>query len=486
MRRLRLPLRANRPRSHSGHRYAHVCLAGSHGQCDLLPPPDSTTHEHTPQCICDAGYHCLDDDCTAANACVPDVPPTPTPPPPPPPPCEACPDHMHRDPLAPADDHCRCACDDGYCGPQCQVHDPVCCDVSCTEHGRCVEGDDGHGVCRCEFADKTVDPLTHHPAWYGDQCQYLDQCREKNCGSHGQCVDSRPDCEECMSAECQCNQCYSGDSCETAPPACTDLDTCEPMSCGEHGEVVEVDGHCTCQCSDCYTGSTCEIAPDPCTDLATCMVKECPTCDTLNTDTCECEAPIDACLQYNCGSHGHCESTRADECHPFANPTCVCDPGFSGEACEIDACVVNDVYCGSNGRCVHTEENPGTCACLNGWTGEHCEIPPPPVDPCIAERRSCGDHGQCGANDSGGDDADQSKCFCDPGWCGLNCEMQEWSLGAIFSLPPSTSMPGGQNVVAGAGAVGFAAVAAVALKRRMGAGAASDDGIYSTLGQPVV
>ncbi len=64
--------------------------------------------------------------------------------------------------------------------------------------------------------------------------------------------------------------------------------------------------------------------------------------------------------------------------------------------------------------------------------------------------------------------------------------MQEWSLGAIFSLPPSTSMPGGQNVVAGAGAVGFAAVAAVALKRRMGAGAASDDGIYSSLGQPVV
>eukprot|EP01046_Picozoa_sp_COSAG06_P071445 COSAG06_NODE_20442_length_795_cov_28.326149_1_plen_124_part_10 len=124
-----------------------------------MPPPDSTTHEHTPQCICDAGYHCLDGDCTAANACVPDETcvdhPCPDhmhrdPQPPVDDPCKCipdpsichdfpCADHMHRDPLAPADDPCRCVCDDGYCGPQCQVHDPVCCDVSCTEHGRCVE-----------------------------------------------------------------------------------------------------------------------------------------------------------------------------------------------------------------------------------------------------------------------------------------------------------------------------------------------------------
>ncbi|XP_072051512.1 uncharacterized protein [Amphiura filiformis] len=56
--------------------------------------------------------------------------------------------------------------------------------------------------------------------------------------------------------------------------------------------------------------------------------------------------------------------------------TCVCQPGFIGDRCEIDPCPDN--YCQNGGTCfVEDDGNLGTCFCEDGYTGANCETAEP-------------------------------------------------------------------------------------------------------------
>lgn len=75
---------------------------------------------------------------------------------------------------------------------------------------------------------------------------------------------------------------------------------------------------------------------------------------------------------------------------PPRKAKCSCQPGYSGETCEISQCD----FC-KNGQCSLHEGMP-SCECDPGWTGQHC------------------DEQKCHSGDP--------NCGCQPGYHGANCE----------------------------------------------------------------
>ena len=76
---------------------------------------------------------------------------------------------------------------------------------------------------------------------------------------------------------------------------------------------------------------------------------------------------------------------------------CECDDCYSGPAC--------DIFCSGRGTLC---QDDGMCFCgYDGWRGDHCEIEGCPGDPT-----DCSERGVCGVG---------GRCFCDPGWNGIDC-----------------------------------------------------------------
>lgn len=74
-------------------------------------------------------------------------------------------------------------------------------------------------------------------------------------------------------------------------------------------------------------------------------------------------------------------------------PTCKCEIGKQGDACNIDNCE-GYTGCGANGilyiilgECTMSSSNQRTCTCKKGWTGDTCT-----VKDC-AVLHSCGPNG---------------------------------------------------------------------------------------------
>ena len=88
---------------------------------------------------------------------------------------------------------------------------------------------------------------------------------------------------------------------------------------------------------------------------------------------------------------------------------CVCPPGYTGTACEIDIddCASNPCV---NGIC-EDQVNGYFCHCLPGWTGTNCDVD---IDDC--ESNPCV-HGDCT------DLVNGYSCSCLPGWNGTNCDV---------------------------------------------------------------
>jgi hypothetical protein len=99
-----------------------------------------------------------------------------------------------------------------------------------------------------------------------------------------------------------------------------------------------------------------------------------------------CDIPL-PCYQYDCGEHGNCSVTSSNQ------PFCSCDKGWSGDTCQTSTCpsgtsggdIQNQEKCSAHGQCVS-----GSCICADGWSGNACETPP---DTCY--EMECGKHGHC-------------------------------------------------------------------------------------------
>ena len=65
-----------------------------------------------------------------------------------------------------------------------------------------------------------------------------------------------------------------------------------------------------------------------------------------------------------CSRHGRCVN----------GTLCFCDPGWTGDACEMRSCLLD---CSGNGVCRN-----GTCACLGGYSGQDCATTMPTKHDC--------------------------------------------------------------------------------------------------------
>jgi len=280
--------------------------------------------------------------------------------------------------------HCvrgACECDAGWTGIRCEVRS---CAEGCSDHGRCVDG-----ACEC------------FSGWAGSSCD-VSKCPNA-CSSHGHCIG----------VSCQCAGGWRGDDCAESigcPEGCW-------ASLGHGLCVVGGDGGVTCACAEGFFGEGCGRAA-PFLDVAVSAITE----RTLGGPVCSATT--------QCGLYG--------TCHPSG--TCVCEPGWHGDACDLRACVPSDWRsdlhaCGAHGTCVD-----GFCRCDAGFSsvsarGVACqrECPTDCSAPygvcgdafclCVRGRRGadcsgvlcpngCSTRGTCGAN---------GMCLCHAGFGGDDC-----------------------------------------------------------------
>jgi len=218
-------------------------------------------------------------------------------------------------------------CFPGAYGPMCQHQCPGGTTNPCNQHGTCIGGTKGSGVCLC------------NPEYFGDAC-------ETSCA----CVKAQGTCDP-KTHSCVCKPRYYGEYCEG---------TCGCMHSGTCDEGVHGTGTCTCPDSGKFFGIKCELAC-PCSNGRCDKTGTCVKCDK-NYYGASCEI---------CGCQNGGTLTCGDGIH--GNGTCTCKSGFwNGE--KLDCAEKCDCNGHSKDSCnVHT----GACTCtfLYQISDGHCFVP---------------------------------------------------------------------------------------------------------------
>lgn len=192
----------------------------------------------------------------------------------------------------------------------------------------------------------------------------------------------------------------------------------------------------TCTCIPGYTGTACEVEIDEC--LGTTM--NCPvntTCvDSINTYHCECIPGAD-CEEEEDG--GVLQMTTALLPNGLHNVSVECEPGYTGESCDVDIDECSGEDCSGNGQCV---EGVGhfTCDCLPDFTGTRCEVvvcgdKAGPTGPSCGtfldcKEIGCSGNGVCSNNNNNTGNT-SSTCECNSGYWGEFCNQSNITAGMI-------------------------------------------------------
>lgn len=144
----------------------------------------------------------------------------------------------HCCPLSRAGHQCQ-ACAPGYFGTGCAA----CSEQHsrCSGHGRCDDGVEGSGRCRC-VSERWTGELCHEcaPGHFGPDCL---PC--PSCNGHGRCEDTIAG-----TGRCACFPGFSGAHCTT--------------SCSGRGQAVQdSSGNWRCECNWGWSGTRCELATEP-------------------------------------------------------------------------------------------------------------------------------------------------------------------------------------------------------------------------------
>ena len=159
-----------------------------------------------------------------------------------------------------------------------------------------------------------------------------------------------------------CQPGYQRDARGACHPTCS----LGALDCGEHGSCQDIDGISSCVCQRGYAGTSCRACGDGYQDndedgvcLATCALQ-----------------PADIC-----GKHGRCDDA-------LGYATCVCEPGYQGDACERCAqgyqdtdgdgvceqtCLLYASTCSAHSAC---DDSTGhtRCVCEEGYDGTRCDV----------------------------------------------------------------------------------------------------------------
>ncbi|CAH1263916.1 NOTCH1 [Branchiostoma lanceolatum] len=283
----------------------------------------------------------------------------------------------------------QCVCPPGYLGPSCALEAP--CEPTCENGGTCKAGQ-----CVCP------------PGYLGSSCAIEAPC-EPTCENGGTCragqcicppgyigpscsdeAPCEPSCENgatCKKGVCICPPGFLGPSCEIDIDECGSfgLESISQTVC-DHNCINTVGSYyCTCQAgyqlkndsSSCVDIDECLVGTDECHPTANCT-------NTLGSFTCSCNVGHvgdgRVCLDID-----ECDSGTAD-CDPAAtcintagSYSCECNPGYEGDGKTCKATCYPPCVLGS--RCVN-----GTCLCPPGFVGDACNAD---VDECVMTPGVC-------------------------------------------------------------------------------------------------
>lgn len=206
-------------------------------------------------------------------------------------------------------------------------------------------------------------------------------------------------------------------------------------ACGDAGS--ELSEPCGAATSGCGSRQHCDrvSVPNRCVCDAPYTGADCTSCARgYRSGGGRCVPESISCSTQSCGSRGEC-ADRTD-----GERVCLCQPGYTGNACASCAdgyqdhdgdgvcapsCGVANVYCQGLQTC-SDESGLARCTCIEGRSGPECEECAPGYRPdltgqgcvptCGAETFPCGSHGTCVETLRG------ARCECDPGRGGASCD----------------------------------------------------------------
>ncbi|KAH9488616.1 hypothetical protein Btru_061289 [Bulinus truncatus] len=304
-------------------------------------------------------------------------------------------------------------------------------------------GQNCSNVCRCVINNSidcsdTNGTCTCHSGWNGTNCEVdIDECVTNS----SYCSGSNEKCHNLNgSAECICLVGHyrptPGASCQACNTTHFGNNCGQICTCHENNTLDCNDVNGTCTCRNGWTGTNCDVDIDECISNTSYCLNSVEVCHNLNgsaeclckvgyykpTLSTSCQACDSTHYGENCASVCPCMTANTADCDDV-NGTCTCNPGWTGAICDklVDQCSNTSFCTNVNETCYNTTGTP-TCDCVIGFTKP---TPGAPCQACDATHygQNCSNVCGCVVNNSIDCSDTNGTCTCQPGWNGINCEV---------------------------------------------------------------